>query len=564
MRCALVLLTNFVLCSSHGTNVVEIVIEGKAAWNNSSLWGKFVLKYLNREIGNENNLTFQMLSNVDSKSMEALISNKSAQFLFGSTETCACDSARYNAAPLLTARPGTNGKVDADLSGVLVAHINNSKIESVQDLKGAKIGCSKLDDFQTTLLTKYIMLKVGLDIYKDAKMITSSAPLRVMTDNVILDLIAHGNLDVGLIHAGALATYPTGMLKIIPTSAFTESIPAGCVLAFPHVDPALKLAVLNVLTHVDPFHAALAPAGYSAWDVAFDYSDVRTILGAAGALGPDPTTLAPICRLDDPNWQYYEVATCPTGYYKVPEAQATQNCQDLNLTCPAPACWCGICAPGPPIRVFVAAAGPPAAPGNSSACLRMQPCAAARQREAVLVTLIDGLRRAGLNVTVSLGPLDPPPASLQAAAALLPAASQPWNYSVAVTASAAGYSLLRIFVDGAEVDETPTVLRILPALCHEGCAILAPHPTPPHPRFHTHTHPLPPLPRARAYFCGEALELDTAHLQVPRRKEVKRVGQGAPPPPPLGRPFGALASARLRSLASYEKTRASAGGRPAR
>ena len=456
----------FFLSTIRGLTIINILIEKEVSWNLSHSWSNDFLEYLNQNV-DLSNVTFELLADDGTIPIDALILKKSVHFKFGSSQTCVCDSSRYNAAPILTVKYDTTVARGLEGDGVVVAHVD-SKINNIKDLNGAKIGCSNLADFQTALMMKYAMLQIGMDLFKDAMMISSSTPNRTMTDDIILDLIRQGNLDVGLVSSASISDKVS--IKVFQPNTFPSGlIPHGCLLAFPYVDPVLKLAVIDSLARWVPSRAVVADTGYIGWEVAHDYGVVRAVLEETGALDNSQATHSPSCRLGDPHWQYYEVATCPTGYYKVPEAKAIQNCQDLNLTCPAPACWCGICAPGPPIRVFVAAAGS-AAPGNSSACLRMVSCGAARQRQGFVVTAVDGLRRAGLAVTISFGPLVPPPASSPATAALLPAASQTWNYSAAVTASAAGYSLLRIFVDGAEIDESPTVLRILPALCPEGCA----------------------------------------------------------------------------------------------
>ena len=481
------LLLALLVCSASpiqilGQNTINILIDRNPELGND-LWNQTFKDYLNQEVGKIYQVEFQVVTTRNISWADAMISNNNVHFRFGSTETCVCDSAKYNAAPLLTMQYawGTNSHL-AESSSVIIAQINNSQINHIRDLKGATICASNLADMLTTLLPKYAILDVGLDLYRDAKMIASGSPDSGLSSQSVIDLVINGTMDVGFVPSTSFATsVKAGLLKVVgtfpnPSLPFpTSTIPSpnGCLSAFPSVAPALKLAVLTALARLNSSHPAAVAGGYSGWEVALSYGSARTVLEATGALSLDPVTLAPVCWGDSPGWRYYDAATCPAGYYKVPEEQASQNCREANLSCITPVCWCGVCAPGPAVQVFAAPAGPDAAVGNESSCQRMQPCAASAQRQGFVLTAIDGLRRRNLTVTYSFGPLLPPPAAGLAAGELAPSAGEPWNHSGTVTTSAEGYSVLRIFVDGEELAESPTLLLVLPASCPDGyCAAL--------------------------------------------------------------------------------------------
>ena len=463
----------------YGQQTINILIDRTGVLD-YAIWNQTFVTYLNQEIGNDHHVVFQLISLENRTSWTDMqILQQPVHFRFASAETCVCDSVKFNAAPIVTVNyKWPMYKALSENAGVIVARSDNSNINYIQDLKGAAVCVSNLADMTTALL-RYALNQEGIDLYRDAKMISIGSPDNFLSDESVLELVSSGRMDVGFVQASKFASFPhPSLLKVIgtvpslslPFPTSTIPSPNGCLSAFPSVAPALKLAVLTALARLNSSHPAAVAGGYSGWEVALDYENARTVLEATGALSLDPVTLAPVCWGDSPGWQYYDAATCPAGYYKVPEEQASQNCREANLSCITPVCWCGVCAPGPAVQVFAAPAGPDAAVGNESSCQRMQPCAASAQRQGFVLTAIDGLRRRNLTVTYSFGPLLPPPAAGLAAGELAPSAGEPWNHSGTVTTSAEGYSVLRVFVDGEELAESPTLLLVLPSSCPNGFA----------------------------------------------------------------------------------------------
>jgi hypothetical protein len=162
-----------------------------------------------------------------------------------------------------------------------------------------------------------------------------------------------GQLDVGFITSSALAAFPnSSRLKVINSIDYSPSynLPASTALspgwglvAYPHVDPALKAAVLSALLRLAPPHPAAVSGGYAGWEVARGYEGVRMALQQTGVMAADPTGKGQQCSWAAAGWTYYDMAGCPPGYFKVPERVAAQNCRDDGMVCRAPVCWCRVC-----------------------------------------------------------------------------------------------------------------------------------------------------------------------------------------------------------------------------
>jgi hypothetical protein len=351
------------LCESQApmTNVY-VVMDYNSAWNYSRMWKPTFEDYLNKEVGQSLNVSFKMTFNIDIEMpMDSRVSNGLIHFHFGTPASCACETARYNAVPMLNLRYSYPGNRQSGMvGGVVIAHTNSS-ITSFSDLRGAKIGIVHLADWATSLMPQDAIAAAGVELFRDAALVASGGLLSALPPASLYSMLLSGELDAAFVSSIHLLSAPS-FLKVVgriddpsyPFPTSTPLSPSWGIFAFPAADGPLRVAVFNALLRLAAPHAAAAAGGYAGWDPFPSCSGVRTVLEAAAILAPDAAR-RPRCSWNIPGFSIYDMVKCPAGYYRVPQAAATARCRELGITCTAPTCLCGACKFADAVQVFAAA-----------------------------------------------------------------------------------------------------------------------------------------------------------------------------------------------------------------
>ena len=251
--------------------------------------------YLNQEIGNFfiGNITFKLHHYDGSIPIDELVTNGMIDFFFGAPQSVACLQATYFANPLATVRRALPTGISIDgYGGSIVTRATNSKINSLKDLEGKVIGIQLQSGWASNILQQGLLIRNGINIFRDAKQIISGDLKRDYTQLRILQDIHAGILDVGFIRADNLylmdARNQTRMsyFKVIagrrfpipgtaipyPFNITTALYPEWGIASLPSVSSSVRWAVLNALLALNGTSPAARRGNYDSWEPAVEYA----------------------------------------------------------------------------------------------------------------------------------------------------------------------------------------------------------------------------------------------------------------------------------------------------
>jgi hypothetical protein len=130
--------------------------------------------FLSREVNAlvPGNWSFQLHHYDGSVPMDSLVANNEIDLYYGAPHTATCLQSTYFASPIVTARkvkPG-GGAVTA-FGGAIVVSSGNTKLNKLEDLKGAIIGARQQTGWASNVLQMGVLSRSGVEIFRDAKQV---------------------------------------------------------------------------------------------------------------------------------------------------------------------------------------------------------------------------------------------------------------------------------------------------------------------------------------------------------------------------------------------------------
>ena len=444
--------------------------------------------YLNAVLGASTGLYYATVAVEDSE-IYAVASERQLDFIFTYSSHFTCLSSQFGARLIASAQSMTYMSSPpyvpvnvTSFGGAFFTLASRTDIMALADIAGKRLVGGDLTSLGAGQAQWRELSLRGLSFW--------DLPSQVMFSHnqyAVAEDVAAGVADVGMVRsdvlealqlppplcnataqaAVGLGCFPPGTFKILePTvpagslfnSSTREVWPEWPLAAMPHVDMGIQKAVAQALFALgaDASMAQYtAPARLATFTPSLNYISVRDMLHAQGWVVNGSCITAT---------QIYAAVVCPAGTYRRAPAAIARACAAANLACPAAYdCVCSPCAP------LVAEPFTLTAGNTTTVCSRMQPCFTAVQNQPFSVALTDNWfdARAELGLAAVSNVLVKLDFSLAGLNPLwMPAVSTgAGTWALNLTSPSVGIFLLQAQVDGAEVDDSPTLLAVKPPMC---------------------------------------------------------------------------------------------------
>ena len=297
-------------------------------WNQTS---KYLSEALNR--------TVDIRPVTNDSDMFLLTEDRSIDFVIAGPTLTACLQAQNNVTPLATFLSNLSDTVVTGLAGIIYTHINNTSINTVEDIRGQTVvggPFTYLSAFQAQW--GYLEMR-GIELFGEAQNVFLYAD----PNQAILD-VASGKYPVGFASASSPAMLQSkGILKVgdlkilnpielpnFPYTTTTTLYPNSQLSAVTTVDYGTTLQVLEALERI-PDYAAI-PAQISGIQSGFNVFETLKLQSSIGVQSypfNECKTLYDVTSL----------IRCKPGFHR-----DTRPCSAFNIICPKGAtCICNPC-----------------------------------------------------------------------------------------------------------------------------------------------------------------------------------------------------------------------------
>lgn len=461
-------------------------------------------------------ISFEM-TDLDFQTMYDLTASGEVDYLFVSPSGAACLEAQYGTQSLASilnksTRDGVTSRNLPEFAGAIIAHANNTNINTLRDLMDKTVAATSISGFGSGLVQFYEMQKLGMSYINDphALIFTNSQA------DIVLGVL-NGTFDAGFVRADVvddilevlgIIEYESN-LKVV--DGRVDETDAG-VYPYPHSTPmypewniaALKqtpalisrevqAALLALRDHaktgqaleaciatngdssiqcsdlkgLDPLarcdttvetakaaSRALFDGDYDGWRTTKSYSEIRGLLQVTGFVQQDPVTSRFRCL---PPSDLYDQIICPANFYKLPFDAYSESCPEAGVICPdSYECVCKPCYEAAAIEVSVQESYQ-----RGEGCPKMSVCGIVEQNEVLTYTIADN---AGAGVDLKVIVLE----GNEEREVPVEAGSRIGTYSFSVSSSRVGSMILEIYDGNEQIEVSPLRVRVNFRSCPSG------------------------------------------------------------------------------------------------
>ena len=215
-------------------------------------------------------------------------------------------------APLATLLMDESGQETSVFGGVIFVRAGSTGIKTLADIKGKIIATASKDSMGSFQMQAFELLQAGVDLTRDAQLITTGLP-----QDQVIDMVLNGKADVGFVRSGLLEAMARegkldmGSITVLnlqhqhpfPVRVSTTLYPEWPISYLEHVDERLARQVTAALFLLKENSKATRAMGIHGFSVPADYTSVADLLRA---LRLPPFDVAPTFTWRDVATRYQE------------------------------------------------------------------------------------------------------------------------------------------------------------------------------------------------------------------------------------------------------------------
>eukprot|EP00730_Choanoeca_flexa_P009277 TRINITY_DN12619_c0_g1_i8.p1 TRINITY_DN12619_c0_g1~~TRINITY_DN12619_c0_g1_i8.p1 ORF type:complete len:2027 (+),score=485.44 TRINITY_DN12619_c0_g1_i8:425-6505(+) len=404
-------------------------------------------------------------------------------FLFTDPSQFQCFSIQYGLRPLVTIERLQGGVPTGSFGGTIVARVNDTRINNLDDLKHMIVGANSLFSLGGGQSQWLSLMENGVQIFVHPKQITFT-----FNEQQAIEYLQDGFVDVAFVQSHvlgeleALGAVSTNEFKIIgqqhhivngapfPARVSTDIYPEWPFSAATGTDFNVMEEVAIALMALDASSPQAQQGLYNGWRIAQSYDTVRSLMENIGYITKDEEDNFQC--FDD--YDIFEAIRCPEGFYKREKNVVLTGCTNAGLPCPpGKECICRPCRAADPVEVVPTRAETLVTAALDRAynvsdvlnCQRMKYCTLIEQGEEVVFDIYDNLYPVRGQVDVTW--------NLHDAGSALNAEYQtgrasimtPGHYQFTISTTLRGSHVMEIFTDGRDTYNSPFILAVKDKTC---------------------------------------------------------------------------------------------------